>query len=215
MKTTRQMGSLQAAVFHDDSLTAEAQGLLKKLAELHAKGPALRDGTTIDFGWSRLTLLQRGDELVVHEPDFDGNPFAGGVPDVSRTLGVLRAQLALTAAVGVEPYATRFDQKVALVRGGLELPRIYLERRATSNAEDSGWFIGDAAGAPPRRATAETIDVLWVFQLLRRRRAVMQVLALPAPFLVVFDGENIEAIVDGAGKNVWPEARRTVREEPL
>ena len=207
MKSTRRIDSVEVVASHDSELKEQAEGLLAKLAELHRRGPALRDGTTIDFGWSRLTLRTQDDKLVVHEPSFADDPFQRTVPDVSRTLHVLREQLALVTAVGVEPHVTRFDQKLTVLRGGLEQPRIYAERRATSNPEDSGWFIGDAGVAPPP-STGDNIDVLFVFQLVSRRRDVMQALGLPPGFLVVFDRETLEAVVDAGGATVWPRTPR-------
>jgi hypothetical protein len=56
-----------------------------------------------------LALRRRGDDLLVCEPDFGGDPFTEVREDVTCTLAVLVGQAAVINRLGVEPAEGRFD----------------------------------------------------------------------------------------------------------
>src|SRR5262249_25141346 len=67
------VGDMELVACCDDAFAVQTRSLLEAVASLKGKG--LADGVTVQFGWSVLTLRRRGDELLVCEPDFDGDPF--------------------------------------------------------------------------------------------------------------------------------------------
>ena len=93
----------------------------------------------------------------------------------------------------------RFDEKVVLARGCLQQPRVYMEHTATTSAGDSGWYVGPVEGSND----VQEYEALYVYQLQEHRPALLQATALPVGFLVVFDGDHIEAVLDGNGTNIW------------
>ena len=170
--------------------------------ELDARGPALCDGSIIQFGWSRLVLKGELDELRVCEPDFD---CPGDVlPYVDETLRIAVAQAAVLGRVGTQGVDARFDTRLIAAKGALDEDRIYLERSEPTSEEDSGWYIGPADG-PKRELAADDLEQLYVSQLVSLRRDVLSVLALPPGYLVVFDGELIDGICPPGGEDVWSE----------
>src|SRR5262249_13822522 len=77
--------------------------------------------------------------------------------------------------------------------------RVYMERSHNVEQGDSGWFVG-----PTDRKAAESEMVARpTFELLRLRPALLDVLPLPPGYLVVWDGDGIEAIVGPDEKNAW------------
>jgi hypothetical protein len=202
MKYQRQIGSFNVVAICADDLKEQAEALLDKLAELNDKGPALQDGTTVEFGWSLLTLRGNEDELVVCEPYFSNDPFQDYLPVVDDTLRVIAEQVAVLKRVGAEGVAASFRDKVVIAKGCLQANRLYLERKATQAAHDSGWYIGYIEEAETKK-TIDDLEAIYVYQLLNQHRSLMQVLALPPGYLVVFNGNLIEAVFNEDDNNVW------------
>jgi hypothetical protein len=198
MKQTRRIGNNIVAVDSAADLQPQAAALLDKLATLHAKGPPLRDGSTIDFGWSRLTLRAEGPELIVHEPDFLGDPLHRTVPQVNETLGVSLAQASLLRRLRVDGLDARWDSFIAMQRGILNQPRVYLKRSPSDQRDFSGWYLGAVEG--DAKVEVNDLERIRVFQLYKNRPELLEVLALPAGWIVVFNSRVIEAILDPAGQ---------------
>jgi len=150
-----------------------------------------------------VKLIQVGSDLVLHEPDFDGNPFTDYRPSVSTTLMVLGMQIDFLSRIKCEGSTARFDDKIVVQRGCLARDRIYAERK-TPSPGDSGWYIGSAeeassTGEPP---PASELEVIWVYELLRLRPFVLEALALPVGWLVRWSGSTIDAVADDEDRNV-------------
>jgi hypothetical protein len=69
------IGDVELVARCDDAFAPQARSLLEAVASSHGQGKGLADGVAVQFGWSVLTLRGRGDELLVCEPDFAGDPF--------------------------------------------------------------------------------------------------------------------------------------------
>jgi hypothetical protein len=202
MKHTIQTGDLRLTAYCRTDLTEQVNDLFIKLNELDSKGPPLRDGTTIDFGWSKLMLKGNEKELVIHEPDFFHNPFSDYLPRVDTTLDVLTQQVSVLNQLRIGGTTAYYSHRIILSKDSLGKDKIYLERSEGMQKDDTGWFIGDVDNKtdddPP-----ENYEVLRVFELLQKRPALMQVLALPPGCLVVFVKDKIVQVFDGSGKNLW------------
>ena len=183
-------------------LAPQAGGLLSKLAELHGQGPELRDGSIVQFGWSRLRLNLEENQLIVCEPDFSGDPLENFVAEVDRTLRVQAAQAAVCKRVGAIGPDVRFDQTIVMEKGCLSSSRLYLDRTVTTFEEFSGWFIGSRMDVSVN-SRAEDLEVLLVHQLLQRRPVVLNSLQLPVGYFVTVNGQAVSAIQDATGAGVW------------
>src|SRR5437016_1403971 len=125
---SRRVGDLELVATCDDTFARQAESLLAAVASFHGKGKGLADGVTVQFGFSVLALRRRGNELLVCEPDYGGDPFTQTRDDVTCTLAVLTAQAAVVNRLGVEPVDVRFDDLVVAARGCLAERRVYLQR---------------------------------------------------------------------------------------
>ena len=201
MKVTRKFRGSLLVAYCDSDLAEQANGLLRMIEEADEHVGGLRDDTVIEFGWVPLRLRAENDEFVVCEPDYAGdvNQF---VPSVSRTLRVVAEQTALVNALGVEGVAAKYSQGVVLQCGVLDLRRIYMHRRQPVSDRDSGWYIGPADDIGEPRDPSQ-LDAIYVYRLLNVRPALLRVMALPSEYLVVFDRDEIEAVVDPSNR-VWP-----------
>ena len=167
-------------------LALHAESLLQLLGELESCGPALADGARIPLGWAQLSVRAQGDDLVLCEPRFAGDPFVEVHEDITQTLAVLVEQAALAQRLGVALEPIAFDATVFVACDALAAHQIYAERRP------EGWYIAAIDGD---REELEC-EPLRVFELIARRPSLSSVLGLPTGFLVSFDGDEIDTVLD-------------------
>lgn len=199
MRFRRRVGEFEVVAACAPDLELEATALLDKIAVVNERGPAIHDGTTIQFGWSLLTLVGPSRELEVWEPDFSGDPIHDMLPQVENTLTVAAEQVALLRSSRLGGTDAGYRQRVVIAKGCLEAERIYLERKEPKQPSDSGWYIGPVDN--PETA-AQGLEVLFVYHIFQRRRALMQALALPYGCLVIFQGQILEAVFDKNGNRL-------------
>ena len=204
MKFRRQIGSQIVVAECGDDLADQANALLDTLEQLHTRGPALRNGTSIEFGWSPLELRARDSELIVCEPDFAGDPFRDSRPKVDDTLRVLRDQVLVGKRIGVEPVAAYFSKKVIIAMDSVYAYRVYLERKSPAFEDDSGWYVGEVSpGQQAGSNEPKDYDQRYIYEFLVLRRELMPLFALPCGYLAIVAGETIQALFDSNGKDVW------------
>ena len=202
MKFQKQIGPFLITANCAQQFSKQAEALLKKLAELNEKGPALRDGTVIRFGWSDLKLIQHDEELVVYEPDFSKNPFEDYVADVTSTIQVLVEQTNLLHHIHIEGIACIYSDRIILAKGALDVEEIYLQRSASTPKNNSGWYIGKTRDDNKKEKEIQDYESRYGFEVFQIRPSLMKCLVLPVGFLVLMNGNRIESIVDVDNNNV-------------
>ena len=97
--------------------------------------------------------------------------------------------------ISVERRCVSANDKVLIAKAVGEHHRFYLERIGPSSLADSGWYIGiiDAKGT-------QDYEAIRVADLLDLRPDLSEILNLPVGYLVVLDGDSIEAVVDPNNK---------------
>jgi len=183
-RLARLIGGAEVVIQCQPEAVSQAQWLFSRLEAMNP----LVHGTIVAFGWSTLTLLRDLQSLVVHEPDFDGNAEGNVRPDVTCSLQVQGQMLQAARRAGVEPRFPKFSEFVAVEPGCLEEPKVLLIRSSSRFANDLGWLVfrGQELRAAP--------DKIEVYRLLSLRPALMQALALPNDWLVVFEGDEIVGV---------------------
>ena len=199
MRLSTRIGERTLAVNAGDALAPEAEWLLETIRGVYERGGELKDGTTVEVGWTVLTLKERDGALVVCEPDYAHDPFAGLKEDVSLTLLLLGQQNDVLKRVGAEMVPARFDEKVVVAEGVLAARKIYLHRQPKTSDDDSGWYVGYFDGPEGDPA----YQSLYVFEVLKERRDLGRVLGLPFGYVVVFDGDQIIGIQNDREQEVW------------
>jgi len=199
MKLQKRISAGDLSVSCAEDLAEQAESVINKLVELDRRGPRLQAGTKIRFGWSAFFIRLAGEALSVCEPDFKGDPFRDYVPWIDVTLRVLIEQSRLLAQTRVQGVDSYFDDKIVLQKGALTMKRIYLERKPVTHPNDSGWYIGSADDAH----RSEDLESLYSFQLVSKRMELLRVLALPLNYLVVFDGNRIESILNEKNQQIF------------
>ena len=59
----------------------------------------------------------------------------------------------------------------------------------------------------PDDPSLENLEARWVFQLLAERHRLLDMMSLPPGFVVVWDGDVIEAVLDPDDNNLWDPTR--------
>jgi len=181
------------------------QALLDRLRILSDQGTPLHDGSKIQYGWSILTLRAEGDAVRVCEPAFAHNPLAEISPTIDNTLKILTEQEIVLRRSGLKGVDVLFSDDLFVRNQALEAPNLFLKRQPPAGPNDSGWYIGNLdridSGDPETSS-----EVVQVYELLRRRPAVMQVLTLPPAYVVLMRHNEVVEILDREGNNYWIEA---------
>jgi len=179
-----------------------AYALLDALRSLNDKGPSLHDGSKIKYGWSILTLRAESGFLRVYEPAFDGNPLKDVSPNLDITLEIFEQQAFVLRSSGLSGVDVVFSDEVFVRNRALEASNIFLKRQQPKRSGDSGWYIGNMDDVDGD-TSGDSLEIVKVFELLRRRPAVLQALALPPDYLVVMRDDKISEILDQDGRNYW------------
>lgn len=180
-----------------DRCEQAGRAVLRTLAELDRRGPSLHDDSRVQYGWSVLTLRLEGADLRVWEPDYLGDALRDLRPTLDLTLEVIEEQAEVLRGRSEEGVDARFDHFVTAWPGAPSASNIFLTRQAAAAPDDTGWFIGDLArlDVPPEGE----LEVFRVFELMKRRRSVMKLLAFPPGYAVVMAGDETESVMSGQG----------------
>jgi hypothetical protein len=176
-----------------------AGSVLDVFERLADSGTPLRSGTQVRFGWSLLRLGEDGDGLRVTEPAFLRWPEQYWTPTIDITLNVLAAQTRLLQRLAVDGEDAFFDQSIIAAHGALAEPDVFLRHASSVSPEDSGWLLGTTAD-PEALAREDQLEAVSIASLVARRPALLQALALPSEFIVLFSGDSVEQIFDAAGR---------------
>lgn len=199
IETSAVMGVKRVTLKCAQRVALQAQWVLDLLRKLELESEIFKDGARIELGWVILTVSGTSGEFTLLGPDFERDPFRDTTDDLTVCLEVQAKQNDVLRRMGIEGEAASFQDKVVIAKGALHLERVFLERTADVEKGDSGWYIGPAVNTeeqPP-------LEAIYVFELLKHRPDLLQVLALPPGYLVVFDRDKIESVLNGDDVDVW------------
>ncbi|MCE5170384.1 hypothetical protein LQV63_13795 [Paenibacillus profundus] len=197
---SKRIGTRTFHVTCKEELAVAADSLLQIFEELEQEEGHLKDGANIQVGWTILHLSQRGEDVAVMAPAYDKNPFVDKTDDLTASLFVQLQQNYCLQRLQLEGEAACFQDKIIAAKGVMDTERVYLERTQNGGDGDSGWYIGPVDGA----VKDEDLEAYYIYQLLHLRPSLLQVLALPRGYMAVYDGDEIEAVLDAEDVNVWP-----------
>ena len=152
----------------------------------------LIDGFSFQVGWSVYFLHEKENgHFTLTTPDYSKNPFEHMTEDLTLALWVQLEQGHFLRKLSVDGLSIKFSDKIILTKGVLELEEIYLQRTGDVEKGDSGWYIG-----PVEDNDNTDLYALYAYQLLKIKPEIIQVLALPYDFMVVFEGNEIKAVLN-------------------
>jgi hypothetical protein len=159
----------------------------------------LIDGFSIQVGWSVYYLHEKETgKFILMTPDYSKNPFEDISEDLTLALWVQLEQGHFLRKINIDGLSIKFSDKILLTKGVLELEKIYLQRTGDVERGDSGWYIG-----PVEDYDTTELYSLYAYQLLKIKPEIVQVLALPNDFVVVFEGSEIKAVLNENDEDVF------------
>ncbi|AKQ65568.1 hypothetical protein A176_002480 [Myxococcus hansupus] len=162
-------------------------------------GSVFKDGETLNYGGLIFALRQRGTSLWLGCPRIEGDSVFDDEGDVSPLLSLLAREIHFARSLGVEPEQVNLWDKVVLEEGCLSETDVFMERTPDAPSGDSGWFIGRVVEGEGERV----LTALRVWHLLRLRPRLVDAMALPRRFLVVWHGDDVVGVQDANGNERW------------
>jgi hypothetical protein len=159
----------------------------------------LRAGTSFRMGWTVYELVDGEGVLRVVAPELSSDPGSRRSADLTLPLWVHLEQRHLLRRINVRGDFPLYSDKVVYHEGALEAADVVLSRQEASPQGDSGWFLGIVG----RDAEPHELKAVWMWELLRRRRSLLQAVALPGGWLAGFEGDSLDAVIDPSGAVVW------------
>lgn len=152
------------------------------------------------MGWSLYFLEYKDDEFYIISPDFTKNPFKEKTKDLTLALWVQLEQTHLLRKVNRSGESVRFDDKIIALKGVINQKNIYLQRTNDDIEKgDSGWYIGSLDDSD----ISEEYEAFYTYELLKLRPSLMQILALPFDYMVTFEKDKLQSIVDENNNDIW------------
>jgi hypothetical protein len=153
--------------------------LLGYFEEAVAAGTRFKAGETVQLGWAVLRLIDRPDgTLGVLEPDLRGS--LKWVESVDQSLFETWRQQEVLRSLGLDEYFSppRQAQRAVVCTRVWESPGLLMGRAKSTEALDSGWFVGCTDEGHDHEA-AESLQAVPLIELAARSPALAQFFALP------------------------------------
>ena len=195
-KFIKNIGDKTFIALADECFAMQVEGLFGFLNEV--ENDRLIDGFSIQVGWSIYFLDKREDgyHIIVH--DYTRNPFEDMTDDLTISLWIVLNQVSFVKSLTIEGELMRFCDKIVAAKNVLELDHIYLERTKDCEKGDSGWYIGPINDEDD----TEEYEAFYAYELLKLKPALIQVLTLPSGYLVIFEKDELKAVVNERNVNI-------------
>jgi hypothetical protein len=201
MKYTHKIDDVVMVVDCDESLQQYAKQLLQDLSDMHFKGPPLKSGSKIHYGWVTLTLNKKDNLLEICEPDFINHDLQRHIANLDLTLKVLAEQSILHHQLNIIPQSISYLDSILVTKDCLKEIDIYIERQKPVRDSDSGWYIGSVDNNASKEKEFYSIKV---YELLQLRPEIMAALTLPEKYIAVFSDKKLIEILDQNDNQIWP-----------
>ena len=129
--------------------------------------------------------------------NYETNPFKEFTDDLTLALWIQSEQTRLAKELKIEASDIRFDEKIVLAKGVFESDHYFLQRQNTDRKGDSGWFVGY------QNQDTDDFVGIYAFEILKKNPKLIKTLILPADYLVVVNGGDIQAILNEQDEEIF------------
>ena len=197
------INGIEFSVRADESIISQAQLLFRAIKTIPVE--KIRDGYKFEIGFSVFICTTTDDGYKIVVPDYVNSPFLNTTDDLTIALWILLEQIELLNMYGIEGVSTRFDDEIVIAKNALENPIISLQRYSDLGKGASGWCVEaleKKSDGTFKTIAAKEYESIYAYQLLKKRPALIKVLALPYDFIVAFDGDQISEILNESNESV-------------
>ncbi len=152
-------------------------------------------------------------ELKICEPDFlASDPINSWQDDLTQTLKVTRNQALLLKNLELKNGECSFFEKIVAIKNILDYPKIYMQRQEVDNKRDSGWFIGYADRSHENMDIDDpnNYESMYIYELIQKRPELLEIICLPVGYIVVFENNAIQAILDNKDRVIFENKQSSV-----
>jgi len=186
-----------------EPLYPQVQILFKVLEKIPSE--KIKNGYSIEIGFSVFSLVEREKGYCIVVPDYMKNPFSDKTEDLTIALWVQLEQTDLLRLCNLEGESVRFDDKLVVAKNVLQEKYISLQRYSDLGKDASGWCVESVVYGEDKKfqgVPTNDYETIFAYHLLKFRPALLKALALPYEYIAVFDGETINAILNGQNENI-------------
>ncbi|EOL45083.1 immunity protein Imm33 domain-containing protein [Enterococcus caccae] len=153
----------------------------------------LINGFSFQIGWSIYFLEEiNKDSFVILTSDTSKNPFEDKTKDLTLALWVQLEQDHFLRKLNLEGKSISFSDKIILQKNILTFDTMYMQRSSDVEPGDSGWYIGSIE----EDNSEEDLYALYAYQLLKQKPEIIQVLALPDEYMVIYENNEIKTVLN-------------------
>ncbi|MGC4378119.1 hypothetical protein WD019_14520 [Fictibacillus sp. Mic-4] len=196
-KFVQTIGDKKMIIEAEEHLNFQVDNLFKTLSKIDSS--KLKDGFSIQVGWSVFFLSEKEDGFHLIAPDYTKNPFQDTTDDLTIPLWVQLEQVHCLRKLNIPGETIKFSDKIVTAKNVLQLDDIYLQRSSDCEKGDSGWYIGPVNDEDE----TEELEAFYAYQLLKIRPSIIQALALPYEYMVIFEKDEIKAVLNDQDIDIW------------
>ncbi|EUJ32212.1 immunity protein Imm33 domain-containing protein [Listeria cornellensis] len=196
-KFKRSINGKYIVIKAEEELEPQVNVLYQVLSNIETNN--IIDGYSIQVGWTVYFIREVSDIFQLKAPNFSTNPFEEETNDLTIALWIQLQQSHLLRKINVEGEIIKFSDKVVIAKNILQKSDIYLQRSDGQEKGDSGWYIG----AVNDEDDTDDLEAFYAYQLLKIRPELIKVLALPYEYMVVFNDDEIKAVLNAEDDDLW------------
>ncbi len=196
----------------DKFLIPQAEILFKAIQSISPN--KIRDGYKIEIGFSVFICEKINGGYKILVPDYTNSPLINTTDDLTIALWILLEQAELLNYLGIDGVPTRFDDEIVIAKNVLEYPTISLQRYSDLGQDVSGWCIEAIEESSEGRfqsIEAEDYETIFAYQLLQKRLSLIRVLALPYEYIVIFNRDEINEILNEKDESIFTLPKKRLR----
>ncbi len=197
IKVIKNINGIELSVCVEAFFREQAEALLEIISGINCSD--YKDGYRIQIGFSIFTMYKNENGYSILAPDYSKNPLTDNTEDLSAALIIQLEQGMFLHSVGLEGEQVSYLDKIVCNKGVLDTDKIYMERTDGYKKGDSGWYIGAVEG----NNQSEELEAFYAFQVIKSRPSIIKVLALPSGYLAVFNGDELEAVVNERNEEIY------------
>lgn len=163
----------------------------------------IKNGYKLEIGFSIFILVENDNGYCIVVPDYTKSPFSDTTEDLTIALWIQFEQIDLLKLYDIQGTPVRFDDKIAVAKNALQENLISLQR--FSDLGESGWCVESIEHGEDGKfhnVSTNEYESYYVYQLLKLRPSLMKALALPYDYIVVFEGDTINAILNEQDEDI-------------
>lgn len=197
----KEINGIKYNIKAEEVLFFQSQALWKAIQSVPVN--ELKEGYKLEIGFSLYILQNADDGYNIVVPDYTTSPFLETTDDLTLAFLIQMEQIKVLQEYNISGDRIRFDDEIIVAKDALLKSTICLQR--FKGLRGSGWCINeikqDNDGKFENVETNE-YEVIYAYQLLALRPALLSVLLLPYDYMAIFNENDCIEILNEKNQSV-------------